>query len=1255
MRALFTIAVLVCHSLAIVPVAESATFRLYDEWASSVQLIYGEADAVADTVPMERIDYGVWASTLDLAPGTYHYHFEIDGKWRVSDLNSPHYLKRDDGLVVSVLAIGEHREASPDETRFSIRIEHVAPGASRVQIAGEFSGWSPQAMHSIGGDAWRAELHLPAGRHAYKFIVDGQWILDPANPETKEVGGVINSALIVPQVAPPSNEVRDVPVVAADSQEGAVNVSFALYAPMADTVSLVGTMNDWSDAVHPLLREDSGMWRGVFPLRAGSYEYKFKVDQQWWLDPNNPHTTQGEPQNSLLTVTEAPEVVDRSPWDITRLRSGGQPIFFQAGTGLHPFQQELLRAFLYVGLADQQGLAVRDGTLLLPLVEADTAEAAHQLGWDVRMENAQPMMILRLGEDARAHPLRHPLLDPPHVWLADLREQRAHAVGADTAGWPGDVEPPADSDWAAGLRVRDEFTPFAGIYAVNAMTRHGREHGWSRALSRDLAVTYADLAGDIRYPSTGGRAVPVFAARAVAYADWARGDEEHDEVLAYVLARIGRPGDAIAFLPDTPGSFLGRLARAYAMRDLRDLVAWAGTADQYGLSKPPGFEERAAAMEDLTPAQRSRVLRAVAELSMLDEQTNVALTYLMAHLEVFPHDLAAAMQACGWGGVSSGHRYAKHILQLAGDPVLWRAVLSGEPPVISPMRVRTPRAPAKDALADRIAETTALARQSRADGLDSDDAAIPQSARWLLLKDQLDAAWWRNAHFYGRQYSSRSGAEQLNRQFAPWKEVSPVVGVFVRILVRNVMNDRGYDAMRHGLIDSGFGPHSMALMRLVKQTYTTWLFDEGQAFHRLTSFAQSDLVQDYLDGWHIHSLADERNYRAGLRAVDPMGHHGYPAGRELPVPDRIAADLPGTLPYSYGLHVRMGEAWRWQRGVDAARYAVEFYRSALEIQPFETGPYPDLVNMLLDRGEYAQVLELLEQFPDTPEALRRVRMERLASWAALGQGDVERATTLARRAAESWQGDALREAGALHEVLSEHDKAVDYYTKLDERYDGRTAIYHQLRHYPEQGHAQMEEDLAWLDEISDEQLNSGSRGFSFNACIQVPYDYWCLGKPERALWFLKPQAEAVQNDYTWFLLMAVARVVGDQQAFELGRHVLGDHVGKDYGEFARFLRGDRSWHDVMEATRHHGNVQAIHYLASILADERGDSDLAIRFLCHALSPRHGSRAWFTLTWQNLQRRGEDPMRILRQRYLPAQEHSQPALPHPPIPDKVPAS
>lgn len=70
--------------------------------------------------------------------------------------------------------------------------------AKDVFVAGEFNTWSPNATRlTRKGDRWIAEAEVEAGRQPYKFIVDGEWILDPANRETEQAGQFVNSILVV--------------------------------------------------------------------------------------------------------------------------------------------------------------------------------------------------------------------------------------------------------------------------------------------------------------------------------------------------------------------------------------------------------------------------------------------------------------------------------------------------------------------------------------------------------------------------------------------------------------------------------------------------------------------------------------------------------------------------------------------------------------------------------------------------------------------------------------------------------------------------------------------------------------------------------------------------------------------------------------------------------------------------------------------------------------------------------------------------
>jgi hypothetical protein len=57
--------------------------------------------------------------------------------------------------------------------------------ASIVTLAGDFNNWNQsQLVCGQEGDEWVCRVDLEPGYHTYKFIVDGNWVLDPDNPNT---------------------------------------------------------------------------------------------------------------------------------------------------------------------------------------------------------------------------------------------------------------------------------------------------------------------------------------------------------------------------------------------------------------------------------------------------------------------------------------------------------------------------------------------------------------------------------------------------------------------------------------------------------------------------------------------------------------------------------------------------------------------------------------------------------------------------------------------------------------------------------------------------------------------------------------------------------------------------------------------------------------------------------------------------------------------------------------------------------------
>lgn len=70
-----------------------------------------------------------------------------------------------------------------------VAIRYENSSAAKVEIAGDLFGWDrPQPMKKLG-DTWGFDRQIPDdARFEYKLIVDGKWMLDPANPKKNDNG-----------------------------------------------------------------------------------------------------------------------------------------------------------------------------------------------------------------------------------------------------------------------------------------------------------------------------------------------------------------------------------------------------------------------------------------------------------------------------------------------------------------------------------------------------------------------------------------------------------------------------------------------------------------------------------------------------------------------------------------------------------------------------------------------------------------------------------------------------------------------------------------------------------------------------------------------------------------------------------------------------------------------------------------------------------------------------------------------------------
>ena len=64
-------------------------------------------------------------------------------------------------------------------------------------------------------------------------------------------------------------------------------IDFKLTAPQANKVMLTGDFTSWEEKGISMKKNKNGLWKTSLNLAPGRHEYKFIVDGQWWLDPDN--------------------------------------------------------------------------------------------------------------------------------------------------------------------------------------------------------------------------------------------------------------------------------------------------------------------------------------------------------------------------------------------------------------------------------------------------------------------------------------------------------------------------------------------------------------------------------------------------------------------------------------------------------------------------------------------------------------------------------------------------------------------------------------------------------------------------------------------------------------------------------------------------------------------------------------------------------------------------------------------------------
>ena len=225
-----------------------------------------------DQWPMHKVNDSTYQlkKSLSLFTSDFDWEFKFivnSEHWAEpsSDFENITEAKIESGYSLMVYNLKLYSAFTTDYGNISFKLKGYTD-AKKVVLSGTFNRWDEHGFKMKRIDnGWEVALQLRPDIYQYKFIVDGNWIVDPQNPSKKEnEHDGFNSVIDVQK-----------------------NVKFQLCEfEDAQTVILSADFNDWSEH-HFIMTKVNGCWTYNQRLTGGKYHYKFIVDGNWITDPAN--------------------------------------------------------------------------------------------------------------------------------------------------------------------------------------------------------------------------------------------------------------------------------------------------------------------------------------------------------------------------------------------------------------------------------------------------------------------------------------------------------------------------------------------------------------------------------------------------------------------------------------------------------------------------------------------------------------------------------------------------------------------------------------------------------------------------------------------------------------------------------------------------------------------------------------------------------------------------------------------------------
>lgn len=266
------------------------TFNYYGPTANKVT-VKGEMIGWAEKALTKNEATGYWSLTISgVAKGTYQYGFMVDNNWTEDKLNTAEKVGGNN--VFTITNELQTKVKSPVVNAWGTTFNYYAPDATRVQLAGELTGWTEDTVADMIQDAegwWTITIpNAAAGDYGYKFVENGDfsngWKQDPLNASRM-----------------PSSDNCKVTVKGTESGispviEGTkVTFVYPENPKTSEKVRLAGdlTTPQWGDSEEEFTYNTSKkQWEYTKTVAPGSYAYKFiKNASDWMTDPANEETT----------------------------------------------------------------------------------------------------------------------------------------------------------------------------------------------------------------------------------------------------------------------------------------------------------------------------------------------------------------------------------------------------------------------------------------------------------------------------------------------------------------------------------------------------------------------------------------------------------------------------------------------------------------------------------------------------------------------------------------------------------------------------------------------------------------------------------------------------------------------------------------------------------------------------------------------------------------------------------------------------